>query len=61
VELTEGSVQQNRIEDISARAQSERDPRVAEVERITEVVDVFERAPEPISERAIRPYELLPL
>ncbi len=60
VELTDVQVPQDLIEDISAQAQAERerDARVAEVERITEVADIFERAAERMSDRAIRLYEL---
>jgi regulator of protease activity HflC (stomatin/prohibitin superfamily) len=60
VELTDVQVPQGLIEDISAQAQAERerDARVAEVERITEVADIFENAAQRMSERAMRLYEL---
>jgi len=60
VELTDVQVPQDLIEDISAQAQAERerDARVAEVERITEVADIFENAAQRMSARALRLYEL---
>jgi regulator of protease activity HflC (stomatin/prohibitin superfamily) len=60
VELTDVQVPQDLIEDISAQAQAERerDARVAEVERITEVADIFENAAQRMSDKAVRLYEL---
>ena len=60
VELTDVQVPQDLVEDISAQAQAERerDARVAEVERITEVADIFESAAQRMSDRAVRLYEL---
>jgi len=60
VELTDVQVPPDLIEDISAQAQAERerDARVAEVERITEVADIFENAAQRMSPRAVRLYEL---
>jgi len=59
VELTDVQVAQDLIEDISAQAQAERerDARVAEVERITEVAGIFEDAAQRMSDRAVRLYE----
>jgi len=60
VELTDVQVPQDLIEDISAQAQAERerDARVAQVERITEVADIFEHAAQRMSDKAVRLYEL---
>ena len=60
VELTDVQVPQDLVEDISAKAQAERerDARVAEVERISEVADIFENAAQRMSARAMRLYEL---
>ena len=60
VELTDVQVPQDLVKDISAQAQAERerDARVAEVERITEVADIFENAAQRMSARAMRLYEL---
>jgi len=60
VELTDVQVPQGLIEDISAQAQAERerDARVAEVERIAEIADIFENAAQRMSSRAVRLYEL---
>lgn len=60
VELTDVQVPQGLVEDISAQAQAERerDARVAEVERITEVADIFEDAAQRMSDRAMHLYEL---
>jgi len=60
VELTDVQVPQDLIEDISAQAQAERerDARVAEVERITEVAEIFENAAQRMSDKAVRLYEL---
>ena len=60
VELTDVQVPQDLVEDISAQAQAERerDARVAEVERITEVAEIFEKAAQRMSPRAMHLYEL---
>ena len=60
VELTDVQVPEDLIKDISAQAQAERerDARVAEVERITEVAEIFENAAQRMSDRAIHLYEL---
>ena len=59
VELTDVQAPQDLIKDISAQAQAERerDARVAEVERITEVAGIFEDAAQRMSDRAVRLYE----
>jgi regulator of protease activity HflC (stomatin/prohibitin superfamily) len=60
VEFTDVQVPPDLIHDISAKAQAERerDARVAEVERITEVADIFEEAAQRMSDKAVRLYEL---